>query len=35
MALMQMLFWQKNFEDGNCPNQGFFAAPYFEFPELS
>jgi hypothetical protein len=24
---MQMLFWWKNFEDGNCPSPGLFAAP--------
>jgi hypothetical protein len=30
-----MLFWWKNFEDGNCPSLGLFAAPYLEFPELS
>jgi hypothetical protein len=34
-ALMQMLFWRKNFEDGHCPSPGPFAAPYFEFTELS
>jgi hypothetical protein len=27
--------WRKNFEDGNCPSPGLFAAPYYEFPELS
>jgi hypothetical protein len=35
MGLMQMLLWRKNFEDGNCPSTGLFAAPYLEFPELS
>jgi hypothetical protein len=30
-----MLFWRKNFEDGNCPSPGLFAALYLEFPELS
>jgi hypothetical protein len=34
-ALMQMLFWRTNFEDGHCPSPGLFAAPYLEFPELS
>jgi hypothetical protein len=29
------LFWQKIFEDGNCPNPVFFAAPDLEYPELS
>jgi hypothetical protein len=29
------LFWRTNFEDGNCPSPGLFAATYFEFPELS
>jgi hypothetical protein len=32
---MEMLFWRKNFDDGNCPSSGLFAAPYLEFPELS
>jgi hypothetical protein len=35
MALTQILFWQKNVEDGHCPNPGFYAAPCLEFPELS
>jgi hypothetical protein len=30
-----MLFWRKNFEDGNCPSLGLFAALYLEFPDLS
>jgi hypothetical protein len=29
------LFWRKNFEDGNCPSPGLFAAQDLEFPELS
>jgi hypothetical protein len=35
--LMEMLFWLKNFEDGNCPSpgSGLFAAPYIELPEFS
>jgi hypothetical protein len=28
------LFWQKFFEDGNCPSPGL-NAQYLEFPELS
>jgi hypothetical protein len=35
MGLMQMLFWRKNFDDGNCPSSELFAVPYLEFPELS
>jgi hypothetical protein len=23
-----MLFWRKNFEDGNCPRPGLFAASF-------
>jgi hypothetical protein len=34
-ALMQMLLWRKNFEDGHYPSPGLFAAPYLELPELS
>jgi hypothetical protein len=34
-ALMQMLIWRENFEDGHCPSPGLFAAPHLEFPELS
>jgi hypothetical protein len=34
-ALMQMLFWRKNFEDGHGPSPGLFTAPYVELPELS
>jgi hypothetical protein len=34
-VLMQMLFWRKNFVDGNCPSLGIFAAPDIEYPELS
>jgi hypothetical protein len=34
-ALTQMLFWRKIFEDGKCLSPGLFAAPFFEFPELS
>jgi hypothetical protein len=30
-----LLFRRKNFEDGNCPSPGLFAAPYIEFPQLS
>jgi hypothetical protein len=26
-----MLFWRKNFEDGNSSSPGFFAAPDFNF----
>jgi hypothetical protein len=29
-----MLFLRKNFEDGNCPSLGLFAAPYLDSPEL-
>jgi hypothetical protein len=29
------LFWRKNFEDGNSPSLGLFAAPDLEYPELS
>jgi hypothetical protein len=25
-AIMQMLFWRKNVEDGTCPSPGLFAA---------
>jgi hypothetical protein len=33
---MKILFWQKNFEDGNWPSPGLLAAPpYLEYPELS
>jgi hypothetical protein len=32
---MQLLLWQKSFEDGNCPSLGIFAAPDLEYPELS
>jgi hypothetical protein len=37
LALMQMLFWRENFEDGHCPfpSPGLFAATYLELPELS
>jgi hypothetical protein len=35
MGLMQILFWRKNFDDGNCPSLKLIAAPYLEFPELS
>jgi hypothetical protein len=28
-----MLFWRKNFEDGNCPSPGLFAAPYLEYQD--
>jgi hypothetical protein len=34
-ALMQMLVWWKNFEDGNTSSPGLFAAEYLEFTELS
>jgi hypothetical protein len=34
-ALMQMLFWRTNIEDGNCPSPGLFPAPKVEYPELS
>jgi hypothetical protein len=30
-----MLFWRKQFEDGNSPSPGLFAAPDLEYPELS
>jgi hypothetical protein len=30
-----MLVLRENFEDGNCPRQGLFAALYLEFQELS
>jgi hypothetical protein len=30
-----MLVWRKNFEDGNTPRPGLFAALYLEFTELS
>jgi hypothetical protein len=29
-ALMQMLFWRNNIEDGNCRSPGLFAAPELE-----
>jgi hypothetical protein len=35
VALMQMLFWRNNIEDGNCPNPRLFAAPELEYPGLS
>jgi hypothetical protein len=34
-ALMQMLFWRNNIEDGNCPSPGLFAAQELEYPGLS
>jgi hypothetical protein len=34
-ALMQILFWRNNIENGNCPSPGFFAAPELEHPGLS
>jgi hypothetical protein len=34
--ILQMLFWQTNFEDGHCPSPGrLLAAPYLVFPKLS
>jgi hypothetical protein len=33
-ALMQMLFWRNNIEDGNCPSPGLFAAPELNYPGL-
>jgi hypothetical protein len=35
MALMQMLVWRNNLEDGNSPSPGLFSVQYLEFPELS
>jgi hypothetical protein len=35
LGFMQMLFWRTNFEDGNCPNPGLFAAWYLQFPGRS
>jgi hypothetical protein len=35
MALMQMLFWRKNLEDGNSPSPGLFATPDLEYKELT
>jgi hypothetical protein len=34
-ALMQMLFWRNNIEDGNCHSPELFTAPEFEYPGLS
>jgi hypothetical protein len=37
MGLMQMLFWRKNFKDGNCPYWGSLqpCTVLFEFPEVA
>jgi hypothetical protein len=32
---LEMLFWRKNFEYGNSPGPGLFAAPALTYPELS
>jgi hypothetical protein len=34
-ALIQMLFWRNNIEDGNCPSPGLFGSPELENPGLS
>jgi hypothetical protein len=33
--LMDILFWRKNLDDGNCPSPGLFVASYLQFLELS
>jgi hypothetical protein len=32
---MQLLFWQKNFDDRNSSSPGLFLAPDLQHPELS
>jgi hypothetical protein len=32
---MQLLFWQKNFDNRNSPSPGLFSALDLQYPELS